>query len=168
MYQNLYDKIKAVSPIPITFYEGLPSEDTIKEFGENGKHKLIVLDDLMHAASESRDTALLFTQYCHHKCLSCIFIQQNLFFQGKQSRTIAMNTWYLILFENIRDKSQIAYLARQVYPGRSKILLDAYEDAVTPPYGYLVMDFSPNVAENFRLRTNVFPNEKHTVYAPKL
>ena len=42
------------------------------------------------------------------------------FCQGKFSRTISLNTNYLILFKNPRDNNQISVLARQMYPGNTK------------------------------------------------
>lgn len=167
VYQTLYDEMKS-SVRNIEFHEGLPDAELIREFSEDKEHKLIVIDDLMHRAIESLTIELLFTQYCHHRCLSCIFIQQNMFTRGKHSKTIALNTWYTILFQNIRDKLQVLYLARQVYPGKSQVLMDAYSDATRRPYGYLVIDFSPNMDEKFRLRTDIFPDENMQVYIPTL
>ena len=39
--------------------------------------------------------------------------------QGKSSRTINLNTNYIILFKNPRDKYQVYLLARQMFPGQS-------------------------------------------------
>ena len=164
VYQSIYDEMKEIPNINIMFREGLPSTDEIMDFAEDGVHKLIILDDISHQVVESRDIELLFTQYCHHKCLSCIFVQQNLFQQGKYSKTIAMNCWYLILFENVRDKMQISYLARQVFPGKNKSFMNVYKDATSKPFSYLLMDFSPNIKDKYRLRSGIFPDEKHYAY----
>ena len=34
-------------------------------------------------------------------------------------------------------------------------------------YGYLVIDSSPHADSNYRLCTNIFPNEDSVVYVPK-
>jgi hypothetical protein len=47
--------------------------------------------------------------------ISVILITQNLFHQGRFSRDISLNTKYLVVFKNVRDKNQFVYLARQVY-----------------------------------------------------
>ena len=42
----------------------------------------------------------LFTSGSHHRNLSMIYIMQNLFHQGKGSRTISLNGHYLVLLKN--------------------------------------------------------------------
>lgn len=107
---------------------------------------------------------LLFTQGCHHRRLSVLFLTQNLYVQGSRSRTIALNTTYLVLMKNVRDVSQIATLGRQLYPGKSKVLMQAFEDATATPYGYLVVDMSPHSEDTYRLRTHVFPSQDPVIY----
>ena len=53
-----------------------------------------------------------------------------------------------------------------MYPGKSGILMKAYEDATRPPYGYIVIDSSPHATPEYRLRTHIFPGEDCTVYVP--
>lgn len=162
--QPLYDEIRNIPHLNVTFNEGVPAIEDILDYSESNVHKLIILDDLAHHVIKSQDMQLLFTQYCHHKNLSCIFIQQNLFQQGKYSKTIAMNCGYIVLFDNVRDKMQIMCLARQIFPNKSKQFLGVFRDATKTPYGYLVIDFSPNIDDRMRLRTNIFPGETHYGY----
>ena len=110
---------------------------------ETKKHKLIILDDLIHEVMRSKDMEVLFTQGCHHRKVSVIMITQNLYPGGKHARTIALNTWYLVLMKNIRNVSQIGVLARQLYPGKSKGFMKAYEDAHNTRHGYFIVDMSP-------------------------
>ena len=70
-------------------------------------------------------TELLYTQEGHHRRLSVVFITQNIFPRGTKSRTIALNTTYLVMMKNVRDVSKVATLGRQLFPGRSKILTSA-------------------------------------------
>jgi len=133
----------------------------------NDRHRLIVLDDLMHRVVQNVDMELLFTQGCHHRRLSVVFITQNIFPRGTKSRTIALNTTYLVMMKNVRDVSQVATLGRQLFPGRSKILTSAFADATSLPFGYLVVDMSPHSEDTYRLRTRVFPGEDPIVYVPK-
>ena len=37
--------------------------------------------------------------------------------------------------------------------------MEAYKDATSQPYGYLVLDFSPGAVEAYRVRTRVFAGE---------
>jgi len=142
----------------ITFNEGLPDN---KQF--DGKYRtLLVLDDLM---KEAGDTVLdLFTKLSHHRDVSVIFITQNLFFKSKQSRTMNLNTQYIVLFKNPRDALQVATLGRQMFPGHSNFLIEAFRDATERPHGYLLIDLHPNTLEKFRIRTNIFEGERQYVY----
>ena len=58
----------------------------------------------------------LFTKGSHHKNISVIFIMQNIFHKGKSQRDIRLNTKYIVLYKNPRDRAQIQHLARQVHP----------------------------------------------------
>jgi hypothetical protein len=86
--------------------------------------RLIVLDDLLNEAY-SRDMCDLFTKGSHHRNISVILITQNLFHQGRFSRAISLNAKYIVVFKNVRDKNQFAYLARQVYPEDSNGLYES-------------------------------------------
>jgi len=73
----------------------------------------------------------------------------------------------LILFKNVRDTTQVATLARQMFPGQSHFMLDAFRDATSSPFGYLLVVLRPDTDERCRLRTNIFPGETHYVYVRK-
>jgi hypothetical protein len=142
----------------ITFNEGLPDN---KEF--DGKLRtLLILDDLMKEAGDS--VLDIFTKLSHHRNMSVIFLTQNLFFKSKQSRTMNINTQYIVLFKNPRDALQVATLGRQMYPGNSNFLVEAFKDATERPHGYLLIDLHPVTLEKFRIRTNIFKGERQYVY----
>ena len=102
----------------------------------------------------------LFTRGSHHRNLSVIYIVQNLFHQRKGSRSISLNSHYLVLFNNPRDKLQIFIPAKQMYPGQTDFFLNQYEEAVKRPFGYLLIDLKTTTEDNCRLRTNVLPSEE--------
>ena len=85
----------------------------------------LILDDLMHDVGNDRRLVNLFCRDSHHMNLNVIYILQNLFNRGPQARTISLNVSYLVLFKNASDRSQITHLAKQMYPGNSKFLIDA-------------------------------------------
>ena len=101
----------------------------------------------------------LFTRGSHHRNLSVIYIVQNLFHQGKGSRSISLNSHYLVLFKNPRDKLQILTLAKQMYPGQTHSFIQRYEEAMQRPFDYLLVDLKTTTQNNCRLRTNVLPGE---------
>ena len=108
----------------------------------------------------------MFTRGCHMN-FSVIFLAQNLFHQGKHSRSMSLNTDYMILFKNVRDKSQIKHLARQMYPLNPKFLYLAYQDATTESYGYLFLDLKPYTEESLRVRSTILNKDYQTIYIPK-
>ncbi len=149
----------------IEFREGLPQAEDYSS--DNEKTKLVILDDLMRESSGAV-VLDLFSRGSHHKNLSVIFITQNLFHQGKAQRDISLNTTYMVIFKNPRDRAQIGFLARQVYPQDPKFLLEAYQDATKGPHSYLFLDLAQETLDEYRVRACIFPDdEKNYVYVPK-
>ena len=142
--------------------EGLPQD--LDEF-DGSRRVLLVLDDLMQECNEN--VSQIFTKGSHHKNISVICLTQNLFHASKHNRTMNLNCQYLVVFKNPRDKGQIMYLSRQMYPGKSQFLVEAFEDATTDPYGYLFLDLKADTDEAHRVRTNIFPGETNYVYVVK-
>ena len=87
--------------------------------------------------------------------------------QGKCSRTISLNTHVYVLFHNFRDGSSISTLGRQMYPGNSNVLTEAYKNATSKKYAYLLVDMSPHSPDDLRLRSNIFPGECTHIYLPQ-
>ena len=165
--QPLFDEMER-NVENIEFHEGLPTPSVLDELvGDATRPKLIILDDMVQQMVKKPQIELLLTRGCHHRNLSVVYLTRNLFQMGKNARTIALNTYYMILFENLRDVSQIGHLARQLYPNKTDVLMEAYRHATGTPYGYLVVDSSPNADPKYRLRTKVFPNEDPVVYVPQ-
>mgnify|MGYP001595909180 FL=1 len=163
VYQPLFDDMKMSH---LSFHEGIPSLDTVKELN-NGKFNIIVLDDLMEQIIKNVDAQNLFTKYCHHYNISVIFLTQNVFAQGPCARTISVNTHVLVLFKNKRDESQIVRLAKQLCPDISKGFLEAFQHATSRPFGYLVVDCDPKSPNEIKLRTKIFPGEQTVCYMKK-
>ncbi len=67
----------------------------------------------------------------------------------------------MVLFKNVRDKSQIAYLARQIYPTNWKHMVEAYADATSQAYSYLFIDLKPTTDDKHRLKACIFPDDKN-------
>ena len=163
VHQNLFSQIEKELSF-VEFHEGLPAKEKIDSLQE---HSLIILDDLARSIVGSQEMEILFTARVHHKKTNVIFINQNMFIQGKYARTINLNTHFLILFKNPRDVSQVACLARQIYPTNSKALIEAYQDCMKKKYGYLVIDLSPHGEDEYRLRTDIFKDDATIIYKTK-
>ena len=138
----------------VIFQEGLPNEDQWTD----GKSRLLIIDDLM--AETDHSVTRLFTKGSHHRNISVMLIVQNLFFKNKESRTISLNSHYMVLFKNPRDASQITQLAKQMYPGKTRWMQEAYKDATSRPFGYLLVDLRQSTPEHLRLRSHIFPDEQ--------
>lgn len=147
-----------LSAYGVQFQEGLPKEDMLNPSLRN----LVVIDDLL-AETDSRVTKL-FTKGSHHKNTSVVYISQNLFDKNKENRTISLNAHYMVLFKSPRDAMQVEHLARQMYPGHTKFMREAFADATSEPYSYLLIDLKPQTPDHMRLRSNIFPGEQQVVY----
>ncbi len=150
----------------VNFHRGIP-EDIEHRFNPK-TNNLLIIDDLMTECHSDERMTRLFSVGSSHNNLSIIFIVHNLFHQGKEMRNISLNTHYIILFKNPRDSQQIATLARQMYPRKSKFLIEAYEDATKSAHGYLFIDLKPNTNEQLRIRTGILPQDTHYVYVNKI
>ena len=144
----------------IEFVKGIPTALGKDAYFSVNKRNLIVFDDQMIDTGKDPRIVNLFTRGSHHRNLSVIYIVQNVFHQGKGSRSISLNSHYLVLFKNPRDKLQVLILAKQMYPGRTDFFLKQYEEAVRRPYGYLLIDLKTTTQDDSRLRTNVLPGEE--------
>ena len=149
----------------IEFCEGLPQSN---DWVNDPKPKLVIIDDLMRESSSGGAIVNLLTKGSHHNNLSVIFITQNIFHQGKGQRDISLNAQYIVIFRNLRDRAQICHLARQVYLENSRFLEEAYWDATSQPFGYLLLDLKQDTPDNCRFRTHIFPEDEYQyVYVPR-
>jgi len=116
----------------VSFVKGVP------EF-ENPENvpKLIVLDDLIDSANSIK-VSELFTKGSHHRSISLDIITQILIHQGPSSRDISLNSKYIVLFKNPRDKTQIVHLARQVYPENISSFHKTYLEACKDPQLFIL------------------------------
>lgn len=154
-YQQMHDSGKAIE-----FHRGLPSDLTF-----DGEPTLLVLDDMMLELQNDKRLAQFFTKM-RHTNLSTIFLTQNIYFNSKYATTVTRNAQYLVLFPNLRDRSMINTLGRQIYPEHPSFILAAFDDAIKTPYGYLFVDLKSDTDEKLRVRTNVFPGESVVVFRP--
>lgn len=129
------------------------------------QHTLIIFDDLMSTVVQNKEAQLLFTEGSHHYNCSVVLILQNLFQQGKCSKSIMLNVHYMFLMNNARDVGQIKNLGRQM--GMEKWVIEAYNDCMAKRYSYLLIDLSPHkVCQEFTLSTNIFSDQFRVCYIP--
>ena len=164
IWQNSFEELKRKIP-QIIFVEGLPN-DLDDVIPPNSTNTLLLLDDMMtHLKSTENVIVRLFTISRHKKISVCLLVQD--LFYSKQLRTVSINANFIALFRSTRDRLQVMNLAKQMYPGETKFLLEAFVNATAEPYGYLLLDLRPTTPEQFRVRTNIFPGEKQFSYVRK-
>lgn len=156
-YQPIFNEMESVK-----FIKGLPENFLDKIDGK--KAHLIIIDDLMHESSNSKIVSQLFTKGSHHRNLSVILLVQNFFIKGGEARNISLNSHYIVLFKNPRDKSISTMLAKQMFPGRSSQFRQIFEHATRSPFSYLFIDCKPDTPDEVRLLTDVL-GEKEVIYA---
>lgn len=167
VFQQLYDDL-ANRDQRVTLHKGLPNvsfQEFLKNNDATGQDVVFVFDDLMQTAANDGRITELFVQLSHHMNISVILIVQNLYYKGSQMRTLSLNAHYMVLFKNVRDKTQIRTLATQMYPSKPAVLMDAYLDATKASYGYLLVNMQTDAPEDLRLATDVF--SRHVlIYVP--
>ena len=146
--QPLYEEIVKISPCVVEFVEGL-SKDFKTEPGT-----LLILDDLQGGDSR-QNIKIWFTVKSHHFNTSLIYLTQNIFDKHNDHRTISLNTHYIILFKNPRDASQVTHLAKQMFPGNTRLMVEAYKQATLIPHSYILIDLKQSTPDYARLRQDV-------------
>jgi hypothetical protein len=166
VWQKIYSDLEEKLP-NITFKQGLPSREEIDELtGTADAPNFLVLDDLLAESLDDPKINLLFTVHSHHKHITCIFLTQNIYAKGKYARNITLNCSYIVLFKNSRDSSQIRRFASQVAPGNVPFVMSAYNNATSYKHGYLLVDLTPTIPDEYRYRTKIFPGEETQLYLP--
>lgn len=161
-WQTAYDNMKKLGYVE--FHEGMPDEQTIREFSSKQNHRLIIFDDMTESLVRHPLAEKLFCVLVHHWHLSVAVLMQNFF--HSHMRTLSLQLHYIVLFKLTRDMSQAMCIFRQIAPRQSTLLMNAYEDSVKEPYGYLVIDCSPASRHPYLWRTGVFPGETTYAYVP--
>jgi len=95
----------------------------------------------------------LFTEGSHHRNLTVIAINQNLYYS--KDPTQRRNCHYIALFNIPINKQQIMTLARQMYPDNTQYFMDKFKEDTAKPFGYLLVDLKPTTPEHLRLRYDI-------------
>lgn len=133
----------------VEFIQGIPLDLEQDSFIHPGTRNLIILDDLMSTAAKDSRINELFTEGSHHRNLSVMAINQNLYHNKD-----------LVLFNNPVDRQQVMTLARQMYPENPQHLLRHFKKATSKPYGYLLIDLKPTTSEHLRMRRDILSSIK--------
>jgi hypothetical protein len=169
--QDMYIEMENLQLIHelVNVKDNFPSLDEIYNMVNPYKDEggsLIIFDDSMNSVNS--DFELLFCNLSHHSNCSIIFLTQNLFFKDKSFRTMSLNSHYIVLMKNDRDKQQISILGKQISPFNSSFITSAYQEATKKAYDYILLDFSQETPPILRVRSHIFPHQfPCTIYIEK-
>ena len=117
----------------------------------NGTKYLLIFDNSCEEFCNSNAFVGIAT-VGRHRGLSTIYIKHNVFHQRKLGRDVELQNTYIVLFKSTRDVMQVTTLNTQL--GLGSELVDWYRDATSPPFGHLLIDFSPSTDDRLRYCTN--------------
>ena len=159
IWQEAYEKYQN----EFHFNPGLPSTEELVSFHEKfkGEFWLLILDDLMNSVAHSSLISDIYSKGAHHYNLSCINLIQNLYVQGKEARSISLNTHFFILCRTSRDVNQLGLFGLQAYNNKQGFL-EIYKDAMEHPFRtslppYLLCGCHPRQSCAFSLMSNIIP-----------
>lgn len=159
---DYHDRVGTFQRLGAVIVAGLPSDEVINRCE---KPALLILDDLMGDAKSSYLTDL-YTKKVHHKNLGVMFVTQNLY--EKNLKVARDNSQYLFLLKAPMTRLQIRTIGTQLFPGQLNYFLDAFDKATDEgdESSYLMIDAHPRSKRVLKLRSNIFPQEEHTVFLP--
>jgi len=160
-HQNIFYELEQQVPGIIFTTDIFQIESLINE------ETLVIIDDKMDTITRGKDKELMinfFIKGCHHKNISVVLLIQNNFEPGL--RTIFINSLYRVFFNQPADVSSIVNIAKQMFPGQSKYLLNAYEKATAKPFGYLFFTLHPASNKLLKVRSTLYPSDNCEIYVP--
>ena len=145
----------------LVFKSGLPQEDELQEISQRktDSQNCIVIEDLMVELNNNPKLEKLWTLYSHHYNLMIVYLTQFFFEKGKAARSISLNTSYFCIFLAFRDVLQIQHFAREAFPGKTKLFMQAYKMATSKDSGYLLVDLKAKRTVVFVSDQTCFPEK---------
>ena len=135
----------------VRFHRGLLDVDEAAP--ADGRHRWLIVDDLLSETAGTKDLNDLFTKHSHHRNLSVFYLTQRPPF-GKELRTVSLNAHYYFWFKNPRDKLSVVNFAKQAFPNASTGVVKAYEHATRRPWSYALINLRQDTPESCRLIGN--------------
>ena len=134
----------------LEFVRGV-SFEFIDSLKNNGTKYLLVIDNSCEEIRNSKAFVDIATAG-RHRGLSTIYIKHNLFHQSKLGRDAELQNTHIVLFKSPRDVMQVTTLSTQL--GLGSELVEWYRVATSVPFGYLLIDLSPQTDDRLRYCTN--------------
>ena len=139
---------------------GIPNED---DFEPVQQYDLVVLDDLQNEMKADSHITSLFLKQSHHRQFFVIVLQQNIY-GDKEQRYRNANAHYWVAFNNPRNQRQVSdFLSRMYASGGKRAIEGIFKHILETEgnYGYLFVDFTPDMRADLRLRSHIFTSPMH-------
>ena len=130
--------------------------DLVKDYRNKGG-SIVVIDDFM--SEIDMDLVSIVTVHSRHYNTSTFILFQSLFPSNRLARQISLNVKYLHIHKNPRENAQILTLARQLYPNKSKWIVDSYHEVTKLPHSCFLIDMTQQCPEMLRFRSHYLPHE---------
>ena len=108
---------------------------------------LLILDDLQKEVGSNEFVSSMFMGGSHHRNCSCVFIVQNLYFQGCKSRDIALSAHYYVIFRNPGDQLQLKEFARRQH----NMIMHTYKEHCNRKHTFLIIDNSLHTDDRIKM-----------------
>ena len=147
--QPLYDVMQKEIE-NLEFVQGVNFEfmDFLKN---NGTKHFLIIDDSCDEICNSKAFVDIATAG-RHRGFSTVYIKHNFFHQSKLGRDVELQNTHIVLFKSLRDVMQLTTLSTQL--GLGSELVDWYRDAMSVPFGHLLIDLSPRTDDRLHYCTN--------------
>lgn len=164
-YQTIFDEIKEKDKI-VNFVPNIEEAETLLD---PKFPTLLIFDDILTSLQSDRNindyVTRWFVQRSHHQNTAVILQIQTLF--PKSCRNISLNTTYLVLMKQIRDKTSARFISQQFSPNFPNFIPDALEQATKEGRGkFILLDLHHGSPEFWRVRSFLWPTLDMRVFFP--
>jgi hypothetical protein len=121
---------------------------------EDGKKRIVVVDDLVQSKLAQERLVSLFLVESHHKSCTVFYSSQMIFYNSK-TRAVSVNAKVFCLFGSPRNYLSVANLFSQMIYD-TKYLKAIYKHATSDPHGFLMINLQKNMSEELRFCSRVF------------
>lgn len=140
----------------VKFYEGTNHTELEPENLRKKQNLILFFDDTADQICP-KFLKNIFIQDSHHRNWSVCLIIHNLFDRDiKSLRTCSLNSNYYILTRSPQSLNSIKHLFIQLFPGKSDVVMQIYNEIMQTPYKALLIDNHPASDLKYRLRSNLF------------
>lgn len=122
---------------------------------------LVIFDDYFLREEHLKDMVELAIRLVHHGDLNLIVIAQRLYQNSQLWRTLLDNLTAFAVFKLHRGWFSLSRLASDIFPPKLKpYFMEAFQQAVRKPHGYLLIDLSENAVPGENLYSNVCDEDR--------